>query len=76
MYGVEGSRPRGRPKREVVQKDCQAHSLNKKDAMYCTRRRNSGGSRGGGFVKFGRTPLQPVWWLKKLELLGCIKIVQ
>jgi len=35
-YEVEGSRPRGRPKttwREVVQKDCQAHSLNKEDAM-------------------------------------------
>jgi len=35
-YKVEGSRPRGRPKRtwkEVVQKDCQAHNLNKDDAM-------------------------------------------
>jgi len=35
-YEVEGSRPRGRPKRtwrEVVQKDCKAHNLNKKDAM-------------------------------------------
>ena len=35
-YEVEGSRPRGRPKRtwkEVVQKDCQAHNLNKQDAM-------------------------------------------
>ena len=34
-YGVEGSRPRGRPKRtwrEVV-KDCQACKLNKEDAM-------------------------------------------
>jgi len=32
-YEVEGSRPRGRPKRtwkEVVQKDCQAHNLNKR----------------------------------------------
>jgi len=31
-YEVEGSRPRGRPKRtrrEVVQKDCQARSLNR-----------------------------------------------
>jgi len=30
-YEVEGSRPRGRPKRtwtEVVQKDCQARKLN------------------------------------------------
>jgi len=35
-YEVEGSRPRGRPNmtwKEVVQKDCQAHNLNKKDAM-------------------------------------------
>jgi len=35
-YEVEGSRPRGRPKRtwkEVVQKDCQARNLYKEDAM-------------------------------------------
>jgi len=35
-YEVEGSRPRGRPKRtwrEVVQKDCQARDLNREDAM-------------------------------------------
>ena len=35
-YEVEGSRPRGRPKRtwkEVVQKDCQARNLDKEDAM-------------------------------------------
>jgi len=35
-YKVEGSRPRGRPKRtwrEVVQKDCQARNLNREDAM-------------------------------------------
>ena len=35
-YEVEGSRPRGRPKRtwrEVVQKDCQARNMNKEDAM-------------------------------------------
>ena len=34
--GVEGSRPRGRPKRtwrEVAQKDCQAHKVNTEDAM-------------------------------------------
>jgi len=33
---VEGTRPRGRPKKtwtEVVQKDCQACILNKEDAM-------------------------------------------
>jgi len=35
-YEVEGSRPRGKPKRtwkEVVQKDCQARNLNREDAM-------------------------------------------
>jgi len=35
-YEEEGYRPRGRPKgtwREVVQKDCQAHSLNREDAV-------------------------------------------
>jgi len=35
-YEVEGSRPRGRPKRtwkQVVQKDCQVCNLNKEDAM-------------------------------------------
>ena len=35
-YEVEGSRPRGRPKRtwkEVVQKDCQARNLNREDAV-------------------------------------------
>jgi len=35
-YKVEGARPRGRPKkiwREIVGKDCQAHKLNREDAM-------------------------------------------
>ena len=35
-YGVEGPRPRWRPKRtwrEVVREDCQARKLNKEDAM-------------------------------------------
>jgi len=35
-YEVEGSRPRGRPKKtwkEVVCEDCQAYKLNKEDAM-------------------------------------------
>jgi len=39
-YEVEGHRPRGRPKRtwrEVVQKDCVAHNLNREDAMDCGR---------------------------------------
>jgi len=35
-YEVDGSRPRGRPKRtwiEIVQKDCQTRNLNREDAM-------------------------------------------
>jgi len=35
-YEVEGSRPRGRPKktwREIVEKTCQARRLNREDAM-------------------------------------------
>ena len=39
-YEMEGSRPRGRPKRiwrEVVQNDCQARNLNGEDAMDCSR---------------------------------------
>ena len=35
-YEVEGSRPRGRPKKtwkEVVREDCHARKLNKEDAM-------------------------------------------
>jgi len=48
-YEVDGSRPRGRPKRawrEVVQKDCQAGNLNREDAMDCSRRRK--------LIKIGR----------------------
>jgi len=36
MDEVEGPRPRARPKmtwREVVEKDCQPHELNKEDAV-------------------------------------------
>jgi len=35
-YEVEGARPRGRPKktwREIVEKDCQAHTLNSEYAV-------------------------------------------
>jgi len=35
-YEVEDARPRGRPKktcREIVGKDCQAHKLNREEAM-------------------------------------------
>jgi len=48
-YDVEGSRPRGRPKRtwkEVVQKHCQACNLNKEDAMDHSRQKK--------LIKIGR----------------------
>jgi len=35
-YEVEGTRPRGRPKktwRQIVEKDCRARGLNTEDAM-------------------------------------------
>jgi len=35
-YELEGARPRGKPKktwREIVEKDCKAHGLNREDAM-------------------------------------------
>jgi len=35
-YEVEGTRPRGRPKktwREIVEKECQVRKLNKEDAI-------------------------------------------
>jgi len=41
-YKVEGTRPRGRPKktwREIVEKDCRARGLNTEDAMDRSRRR-------------------------------------
>jgi len=42
LYEVEGSRPRGRPKRtwrEVAQKDCHACKLNRDDAVDRSRLR-------------------------------------
>jgi len=39
-YEVEGARPRGKRKKTwtvIVQKDCQAHKLNREDAMDCNR---------------------------------------
>jgi len=42
-YEVDGSRPRGRPKRtwtEVEQKDCRAHKPNREDAINCSRWKN------------------------------------
>jgi len=32
-YEVEGYRPMVRSKTEIVQKDCQAHNLNREDSM-------------------------------------------
>jgi len=46
-YEVEGSRPRGRPKRtwkEVVQEDCQARKLNKGDAVEMQMEKGDKGS--------------------------------
>ena len=37
---MEAARPRGRPKkiwREIVEKDCQVHGLNREDAMDLSR---------------------------------------
>jgi len=37
---VEGTRPRGRPKktwREIVERDCQARGMNREDAMNRSR---------------------------------------
>jgi len=39
-YEVDGARPRGRPKitwRVIVGKDCQAHKLNREDAVVRNR---------------------------------------
>jgi len=39
-YEVEGAAPRGRPKKTWERdcgKDCQAHKLNREDAMDCNR---------------------------------------
>ena len=56
-YEVEGSRPRGRPKRtwkEVVWEDCQARKLNKEDAMdHCKWRKMIKEVRWTGLVWAG-----------------------
>jgi len=42
-HEVEGSRPRGRPKKtwkEVVREDCQARKLNKEDAVDRCKRKH------------------------------------
>jgi len=54
-YEVEGSRPRGRPKRiwrEVMQKDCQARNLNREDAM-----------DRGRWKKLIKTGWWSAWWV-------------
>ena len=58
-YEVEGSRPRGRPKRtwrKVVEKDCQASKLNKEDAIHCSR---------------WRKLIKDVWWSGWVWVGGC-----
>ena len=56
-HEVEGSRPRGRPKKawkEVVREDCQARKLNKEDAMdRCKWRKVKKEARWSGWVWVG-----------------------
>ena len=77
-YEVEGSRPRGRPKRtwkEVVREDCQARKLNKEDAVdRCKRRKVIKEVRWQGWVWAGEC----FFWYRptrvvpdKLPLNGC-----
>ena len=54
-YEVEGSRPRGRPKRtwkEVVREDCQARKLNKEDAMDSSLQMEKG-DKGSTLTRMG-----------------------
>jgi len=54
-HEVEGSRPRGRPKKtwkEVVREDCQARKLNKEDAMdRCMQMEK--GDKGSTMIRMG-----------------------
>ena len=75
-YKVEGSRPRGRPKRtcrEVVQKDCQARSLKKEDAMDRGRWKKLikiGDDQDGGWVSVSSGTVSPAQRaIKRLLLL-------
>jgi len=55
-YEVEGSRPRGRPKRtwkEVVREDCQACKLNKEDAMDRCNLQMEKGDKGSTLTRMG-----------------------
>ena len=61
-YEAEGARPRGKPKktwREIVEKDCQAHKLNKEDDMD----RKDGGSRQGMIDDHDRCECFFWYWL-------------
>jgi len=70
-YEVEGSRPRGRPKRtwtEVVQKGCQARNLSREHAMDRSRRKKlirigwwSGWWVGECFFWYWLTQVVPDW---------------
>jgi len=54
-YEVEGSRPRGRPKRtwkEVVREDCQARKLNKEHAMDSSLQMEKG-DKGSTLTRMG-----------------------
>ena len=63
-YEVAGSRPRDRPKRtwrEVVEEDCQAHKLNKEDAMDRSR---------------WRKLIKDVWWSGRVWVDECFFLYQ
>ena len=66
-HEVEGSRPRGRPKKtwkEVVREDCQARKLNKEDAMdRCKQRKVIKEARWSGWVWVGECFFwyRPTW---------------
>ena len=59
-HEVEGSRPRGRPKKtwkEVVREDCRARKLNKEDAMdRCKWRKMVGGHDGSDGCEWVKVP--------------------
>ena len=85
-YEVKGPRPRGRPKRtwrEVVEKDCQAHKLNKADAMDRIRwRKLIKDVRWSGWVWVGEFLLVPAYpgspgsqAVKRLSVCVCVSVI-
>ena len=76
QHEVEVPRPRGRPKRtwrELVENDCQAHKLNKEDAMDCSRwRKLIKDVRWSGWVWVGEcfSGYQPTRAIKRLCVVG------